>query len=497
MYLTALLSSAALLLALFALRQGEPAPPPLPSSGQNIRVLLSAKPGQYLFESLEVTPLYARAQVRGGPDPQRLQPAFSSLGDGPLRFTAQEGRIRVSVLGKAYDLGPFAEVAADPEAPGAPRFLIGGKQRGDFYPEYPGRLLLGVREGRLSVVNVLDLQEYLRRVLPSEMPPNFPLEALKAQAVAARTYAYSRMTAPPERNYWKSLGADVDDSTNEQVYNGQPPQPSTDQAVAETLGQVLTYRGALVQAFYFSTSPGSTASIEEVWPDRERLAYLRARTQTNPVTVNISSERQALEFFRNWAPEGFYDGESSLFRWRVSLSRSELEAVLARTLPALRRASPEFVRTVEGRYTPDRPEFELGTLQGLKVLKRTRGGFITELEVRTSTGRYWVGRESNVRNLIRPDKRYTGGPDVMLERFNGVLSPNFPALPSAAFAWEEEREGNNLQRLTFWGGGYGHGVGMSQYGALGLAKAGKTHREILEHFYPGTALTVLSPGSKR
>ncbi|WP_297563988.1 hypothetical protein [Meiothermus sp.] len=102
-----------------------------------------------------------------------------------------------------------------------------------------------------------------------------------------------------------------------------------------------------------------------------------------------------------------------------------------------------------------------------------------------------------MRNLIRPDKRYTGDPDVMLERFNGVLSPNFPVLPSAAFAWEEEREGNNLQRLTFWGGGYVYGVDMSQYSALGLAKAGKAHREILEHFYSGAALTVLSPGSKR
>jgi stage II sporulation protein D len=493
MYLSVLLGSAALLVALFSLRQAEPVPSPSPAplSGQSIRVLLSSGPGQYLFDSLEVIPLYERAQVRGGSGPQSLRLAFSSLGDGPIRFTVEDGRIRASVLGQSHDLGTFVELSSDPEAQTGTRFLIGAKNRAGFFPEYPGLLRLSLREGRLTVVNQLDLQEYLRRVLPGEMPPTFPLEALKAQAVAARTYAYGRMSAPLERNYWKSFGADVDDSTSEQVYNAQAPQPTTDQAVAQTLGQVLTYRGEPVQTFYFSTSPGSTASIEEVWPDRDRVAYLRAIAQANPLPVNITSEAQALGFFKNWSPEGFYDGESSLFRWRVSLSREELEAILSKTLPALRRASPQFVRTVEGSYTPDRPEFELGTLKGLKVLRRTAGGYITELEISTSRGRYWVGRESNIRGLIRPDRRYTGGPDILLERFNGLLSPNFPALPSAAFAWEEERDAGSLRRLTLWGGGYGHGVGMSQYGANGLAKAGKSHREILEHFYPGTSLSVL------
>lgn len=494
MYWSVLLACAALA-ALFSLRQAEPLPSPPPLSGQSVRVLLSSGPGLYLFDSLEVIPLYERAQVRGGPSPQSLRPVFSSLGDGPIRFTVENGQIQASVLGQSYDLGAFAEVSPSPQAQPGTRFLIGAKNRPGFFPEYPGSLHLSLREGRLLVVNQLDMQEYLRRVLPSEMPLTFPLEALKAQAVAARTYAYGRMSAPPERNYWKSFGADLDDSTSEQVYNAQPPQPLTDQAVAETLGQVLTYRGEAIEAYYFSTSPGSTASIEEVWPDRDRVAYLRARTQANPLTVNITSEAQALGFFKNWSPEGFYDGESSLFRWRLTLGREELEAILSKTLPALRRASPQFVRTVEGRYAPERPEFELGTLEGLKVLRRTPGGYITELEISTSRGRYWVGRESNIRSLIRPDRRFTGGPDILLERFNGASSPNFPALPSAAFAWEEERAAGSLQRLTFWGGGYGHGVGMSQYGASGLARVGKSHREILEHFYPGTTLTVLKGGA--
>jgi stage II sporulation protein D len=481
MYLGVLLGCAALLLAPFS-RQAEPVSSP--PSGQTIRVLLSSGSGLYLFDALEVIPLYERAQVRGGSSPQSLRPLFSSLGDGPIRFTVREGQIRASLLGRDYDLGSFVELF------GA-RFLIGAKNRADFFPEYPGLLRLSLREGRILLVNELDLQEYLRRVLPGEMPSTFALEALKAQAVAARTYAYGRMSAPPERNYWKSFGADVDDSTNEQLYNAQPPRPLTDRAVAQTWGEVLTYRGEPIQSYYFSTSPGSTASIEEVWPERGRVAYLRARTQADPPAVAIGGEAQALAFFKNWSPEGFYDAESSLFRWRVTLSREELEAILSKTLPALRRASPQFVRTVEGRYAPERPEFELGSLEGLRVLRRTAGGYITELEVKTSTGRYWIGRESNIRALIRPDRRYTGGPDILLERANGLLSPNFPALPSAAFAWEEERDAGALRRLIFWGGGYGHGVGMSQYGANGLAKAGKGYREILEHFYPGTSLSVL------
>jgi stage II sporulation protein D len=119
---------------------------------------------------------------------------------------------------------------------------------------------------------------------------------------------------------------------------------------------------------------------------------------------------------------------------------------------------------------------------------------VTELEILTSTGRYVVQRESNIRNLLRPNKTFTGGSDVVLERWQGEPRLNFPALPSAAFALQEERDASGtLLRLTFWGGGFGHGVGMSQFGANGLGKLGRSYIQILQHFYQGTEIATLSP----
>jgi stage II sporulation protein D len=509
MQLTALLGSAVVLGLLAALlvptrlNQRQAAPP---VSGETIRVLLSYKPtapdfeGQHVFPSLELTPLNEPMSVKSGPDGQNLSLAFSALPQRPVRFTVQDGNITAALDGQTYTLGKVVLLkAVVPETAGKIRYRITSTTRGSpaVSPEYPGQLWLSALGTGILVTNEVGMQEYLERVVPSEMPPFFHPEALAAQAVAARTYAYSRMIASPERNFWKQFGADLDDSVNEQVYNATPTHPATDAAVAASRGQILTYGGQPVQAYFFSTSPGSTATVEEVWPDREPQPYLKAQVQAYPIPVAIAGEATALAFFKNWRREGYYDGDSSLFRWKVSLSREELEAILSKTLPATAKISPEFVENPEGTQSLDTPDFKLGTLQKLVVKGRTSGGFITEFEVQAASGRYLVRRESNIRNLIRPNKTFTGGGDVVLERISGAKNLNFPALPSAAFALEEERDANGvLQRVTFWGGGYGHGVGMSQFGADKLGKMGKGFKEILEHFYPGATLTALSTASR-
>lgn len=512
MQLTALLGSAAVMLGILAAlvvpaRQTKSQAAPVSTlSGQTIRVMLSSKlgapdfEGQHVFPALEIVPLNEPMSVKSGPDAKNLTLAFSALPQRPVKFAVRDGGIIASMDGKSYALGPSVMLGAVvPETAAQIRFRIPSTTRGSpaAPPEYPGKLWLSVLNSGLLVTNEVDMQEYLKRVVPSEVPVFFNPEALAAQAVAARTYAYSRMIAPPERNMWKAYGADVDDSVNEQVYNATATSPATDTAVEASKGQILTYEGQPVQAYFFSTSPGSTAPVQEVWPDREAQPYLKAQTQAYPVPVAIADEATALDFFKNWSREGYYDGDSSLFRWKVSMSREELEAVLTKTLPMTAKTSPEFVATPQGSVGPDSPDFKLGTLQKLVVNKRTSGGFITELEVQTSTGRYTVRRESNIRNLIRPSKTFSGGPDIILERIRGDKNPNFPALPSAAFAVEEERGGDGvLRKITFWGGGYGHGVGMSQFGADKLGKMGKGFKEILGHFYPGSSLTTLTNASR-
>lgn len=477
-----------------SLNQNPPQPTPL--SGQSIRVLLSYRLGadsfdaQYLFPSLSLVPLGGSVQVSSGPDRENLRPIVTIFADKPLTFNLQNGNLAATIEGLTFALGTVVNLKpADPAIPVQYRLLSTTRQ--NLVPEYPGELWLEVRNNSLLVVNQVDYQDYLKRVLPSEMPIHFHPEALKAQAVAARTYAFSRQQT---NSFWKQFGADVDDSVSEQVYNNTRTHPATDVAVDATLNQILTFQGMPIQTFFFSTSPGSTASIEEVWMDRPAVPYLKARTQTNPITVSIGSEADALAFFQNWNPEGFFDAESPLWRWKVSLSRQELEALLSRTLPERARVAPQFVQTPEGPLSPDAPGFTVGTLQKIAALKRTTGGYVTELEILTSTGRYVVRRESNIRNLLRPNKTFTDGNDVVLNRWQGEPRLNFPALPSAAFALQEERDASGtLLRLTFWGGGFGHGVGMSQFGANGLGKLGRSYTQILQHFYQGTEIATLSP----
>lgn len=475
-----------------SLVQNQPAPA-LPS--ESIRVLLSYRMGagsfeaQYLFPDLMILPQGGSVRVLSGPSRENLQPVVTVMANKPLSFNLQNESLVATFEGRSLALEAFVQLKpADPTSPVQYRLLSTPRESP---PEYPGELWLENRGSGLLVVNSVDFQDYLKRVLPSEMPVSFHPEALKAQAVAARTYAFARQQAG---DFWNQFGADVDDSVSEQVYNQTRTHPITNAAVEATRNQILTFQGTPIQSFFFSTSPGATASIEEVWMDRTALPYLRGRTQTNPLTVSIRSEAEALAFFQNWNPEGFFDAASPFWRWKLSLSREELEALLSRTLPERARAAPPFVLTPEGPLSPDAPGFALGTLQHLRAQKRTSGGYVTELEIQTSTGRFLVRRESHIRNLLRPSKAFTGGGDVALERWQGEPRLNFPALPSAAFALQEERDTQgNLLRVTFWGGGFGHGVGMSQYGALGLARRGYDYRQILEHFYPGTELTQIKP----
>ncbi len=491
----ALLLASALGVALFFIALN-PNPPPPPPGSQSIRVLLSYRLGagsfetQYLFPNLSLVPLGGSVQVSSGPSRENLRPIVTVFPDKPLTFNLQGGMLIATFEGLSFALEKVVHLEpADPATPVQYRLLSTTRQ--NRTPEYPGQLWLEVFNDRLLVVNQVDYQDYLKRVLPGEMPPHFHPEALKAQAVAARTYIFSRQQS---NSFWKQFGADVDDSVSEQVYNNTRAHPATDRAVDATFYQILTYQGAPIEAYFFSTSPGATASIEEVWMDRPALSYLKSRSQTNPIPISINSESEALAFFQNWNPEGFYDALSPFWRWKLRLSREELETLLSRTLPERARAAPPFVQTPEGPWSPDAPEFRLGTLQKITVLKRTKGGYVSELEIQTSTGRFRVGRESNIRNLLRPSRAFTGGGDVALELWQGEPRLNFPALPSAAFALQEERDARGtLLGLTFWGGGFGHGVGMSQYGALGLARRGYGYPQILEHFYPGAVLSPMRP----
>lgn len=354
------------------------------------------------------------------------------------------------------------------------------------------------------LVNVLDLESYLKGVVPNEMPVRFGLEALKAQTVAARNY----VLMPRTRSYNEF---DVDDSVASQVYFGANTESElSNRAVKETEGLVALYGWDLILAQYSSTAGGYTENYENAFSDPKTKEfppkakpYLKGRPDIYSV-MPLNREEEARIFYMG-CPDS-YDMRSPYYRWKrewgvnagvnagagaissvktedksnetedkknttVTAAKkvNELAEVLKRTL--VEQSKTGFVK----------PEFKntdiLETLKELRVKRRGVSGKIMELEIVTSNQTYHVYKELVIRRLLQK---------------NGV------SLPSANVVFDNVYDANhNLIKVVAYGGGYGHGVGMSQYGAGFMATSlKKPFDKILKRYYTGitisTTPTVLS-----
>jgi stage II sporulation protein D len=294
-------------------------------------------------------------------------------------------------------------------------------------------------DGRLALVNVVDLESYLRGVIPWEIgrPGRESLEAVKAQAIAARTYTVAHLGRRED------LGFDLWDNVADQVYRGLTGISAvTDRAVGDTRAEVLRYEGKIVQAYYSSTCGGHTSAIQDVWP-REPVPYLQG-------------VRDAPE------GEGAWCQESPHFRWTVAWSALELGEIIRAHLPV--------------EVDPRLSARQVGVLEGLEVLERDRSGRVRRLRVKTSTGSW----------------------EVVGDRIRWVLRPahgRFEILRSTLFRLQEYRDADGvLIGVRLQGGGNGHGIGMCQSGALAMARAGRSSKQILQHYYPGTQIESLHGG---
>lgn len=317
-------------------------------------------------------------------------------------------------------------------------------------------------ETSFYVVNVLDLQSYLKGVVPNEMPVRFGLEALKAQAVAARNYVLM-----PRTKAFKEF--DVDDSVSSQVYFGASTESElSNRAVNETDGLVVLYGWDLILAQYSSTAGGYTESYENVFSDpntKEFPAKTRPYLQGRPDIFSVAPlnrEEEAKIFYMSY-PDS-YDMKSPYYRWQKQFTREELEKVLANTL--IDQSKTGFVK----------PEFKqgdvFGELKELRVKRRGVSGKIIELEIVTDKQTYHVFKELVIRRLLQKD---------------GV------SLPSANVVFENLYDTDKkLNKIVAYGGGFGHGVGMSQYGAGFMSNSlHKSFDKILKRYYTGITVSTI------
>ena len=341
----------------------------------------------------------------------------------------------------------YGRMIITPDEPEA--ITIRSIERSQGTPVYSGSLeIKGTPEG-LVLVNDLFLEDYLTKVVPSEMPPSYEKEALKAQAVCARTYAYRQI----QGNTYSQYGAHVDDSTNFQVYNNTSANDKSTQAVKETYGKMLFYEDKPIEAFYFSTSCGRTADAGVWGTDSGKYPYLRAVEVKEGGKSLGKEDNDGFESYIKREDVIAYDTSYPMFRWQTDLPADVASAQISGA----------------------------GQIQDMTVTDRGPGGIAGELTVTGSDGTVTIKGQSAIRSAL-------GNPSLIITKKDGGTMTGSATLPSAFIAIEKRTGEDGSVSFHIYGGGFGHGVGMSQNGAQGMAKTGKDYKQILDFFYHGTEL---------
>lgn len=328
----------------------------------------------------------------------------------------------------------------------------------------------------LTLINRVNLSEYLYGVVPKEVSASWPMASLKAQAIAAKNYLLTKL------NSYKHIGFNVTNTTLSQVYGGYSAEHErTNQAVDETIDVALYYGDKLVECFYNAHSGGFTETAANVW--RNDLPYIQSFADP-------------------------YGDSAPNANWKVLLGKSEIESRLLKA------------------------GFDIGALQRIDIVEKTLAGRVLELAF-VGTNDTAVLKRSAIRTVLpstelkstlfqlMPYGQETGVTDqVDLEDNSGKTAPQFDSeaeptpIVSGAGAYME-KQGNDsyaffnggalsyiefntasmlsydvsaLEDIAFYGKGYGHGVGMSQWGARKMADLGMSYEEILYFYYKGTVL---------
>ena len=301
--------------------------------------------------------------------------------------------------------------------------------------------------GNFTLVNAVPLEIYLRGVVPYEIGKAAPTEAIKAQTIIARTYALRNLRRFQVDNY--QLCATV----HCQVYKGiANTDIKVNRAIAATRGLVLTYDNELVDALYSSTTGGVTASFSDIWNGLER-PYLKSLIDSPTKLWDLSryplSQEESFRRFIN-LQKGFNETGRRPFRWRKESSLEDLTADVQKYLTKI-----------------NHPLADFNTIEKIEILQRSPSGRILNMEVTTDQGVITL-QKTEVRSALGPPRSTLFYLDPL---------------------YDEEQ---NLNGYAFVGGGFGHGVGLSQYGSYNLARLGWSAKRILSFYYPGTVVRPLN-----
>ncbi len=301
--------------------------------------------------------------------------------------------------------------------------------------EYRGEMefIYSPKAGGIYLVNHVNMEEYLYGVVASEMPSLFPIEALKAQAVIARTYAQKA------KGKHKEWGYDVCDTQNCQVYGGvKQERERTNSAAEATQGLIIEYKGRPIEAVFSSNCGGFTQSAKEAgWWDTPYLQPVSDYKKLNPDEFEPYNFALLLQYPQEAYSRYFNNVSKSNFRWVRYVEEPILRQVVAR-------------------------KKDIGKIKEIIILGRGHSGYVNKVKVVGTNGNLILTKENQIKKYLA-----------------------LGLLRSTYFTVEPSFENGVLKAFIFYGGGWGHGVGLCQTGAGGHAESGHDFRQILHHYYTG------------
>jgi stage II sporulation protein D len=428
---------------------------------KNIRVLITTADGGHYHSYVEIT----------------SDTDFSvNYGDRILVYGADDIVTITSDMIKSSD-GIITAASNVPEG----KLKLTSTTRQNGAPEYRGTIEIGTSSQGMTVVNELSLEEYLYGVVSSEVPSTYEEAALCVQAICARGYAYKHL----ESCLYESLGAHLDDTTSCQVYNNIPETKQSIAAVKQTLGMVPVYDGNLIEAYYFSTSCGTTCTNSDVWAGSVR-PYLNDSIESfdNPNAL-LSSEEDFRAFIDGETDGAAFERDLPYYRWSVSYTFDDMRAAIDSTLynQMNKDLSNFYIMGEDGSYTEcTTPLSTLGDITKITVTSRGNSGIVTEMVIEGTEHTIRFQGQSNMRSIMTPK-------EVIISKQDGSSQSGWSLLPSPFYYIIPTETG-----FVIRGGGFGHGVGMSQNGANIMAQQGYSYEEIIQHYYHGAEIVNIYTG---
>jgi len=397
--------------------------------------------GNYQLNNLdtgEITPL-----VKGS--------SLTAVKDGSNVSVSVSGETKTSV--KGFNVEELADGSTS-----LTRVSNGVTYRGSFFLKPNG--------SQIEVINILDMEDYLKGVVPSEMPASWHKEALKAQAISARSYAANMIM--------------LTSTASSQVYRGYSGEDArTNAAIEETRGLLVKHNGKPIQTFFFSTSGGKTANVSDVWNSNQ--TYF-------PYLVAVDDPYESSPY-SNWTET--FSAATILNSFKMPADAQILDMKVSKT-GANGEVRGITLKTTKGDKTINGNESEIRNLFPINnpnLYNKLQSNWFT---IETSGSAAVVGQEVSVQTSngvttisdLKGQKVQTASGEMTLSDSNVSIQT-----ASGVVTNEGSGTGTGITTITLKGKGWGHRVGMSQYGAKGYAEKGWTAEQILTHYFQGTTIS--------